>query len=131
MQNEKKYGAGIHFEQIIAILLDNAVKYTKSGTITLKLSQPTKKLYCSVRDTGVGIEEDKRKVIFERFYRDRNDRNENLSGTPGLGIGLYIAIKIIKYMKGSIKLKNNPEGEGTEFIVEVPIYDRISIVQKR
>lgn len=131
LQNEKKYGAGMQFEQVLAILLDNAVKYTKSGTITLKLSQSTKKLYCSVKDTGMGIEEEKRKVIFERFYRDRNERNENLSGIPGLGVGLYIAAKVVKHMKGSLRVKDNPEAKGIEFTVEMPIYNTVQIVRKR
>lgn len=117
----KKFYGGAQIEQIVTILLDNAIKYTRQGEITLEVTQKTTALFCKVTDTGVGIDPDKRKIIFERFYRDRNGKNENLSKVAGIGLGLYIANMIVQLLKGTITVNDNPKGQGTQFEVEIPI----------
>lgn len=120
------HGAGAYLEQVLTILLDNAVKYTQQGSIEVVAEQTGNTLRLMVTDTGIGIAKEKRQVIFERFYRDRNDQNMNLSGIAGLGLGLFIAAKILYHMKGTIRVEDNPEEQGTRFIVEM----EVEIVEK-
>ncbi len=111
------YGGGAQFSQLISILLDNAVKYTQTGgvSVTIKLSYPT--LSCNVIDTGMGVPKNRQDIIFRRFYRHQDAKNIN-----GLGLGLYIAKKIVQHVGGSINIAQNPQGKGSCFSVEIPIY---------
>jgi signal transduction histidine kinase len=122
-ENKNKYhGAIIQLEQIMTILLDNAVKYTEKGRITVESRFRNKKLICTVTDTGIGIPEHQRHLVFNRFYR--NPKRGKINQIEGLGLGLYIAQKIIKEIKGSIEIDQNPEGRGTRFTVKIPLYSR-------
>ncbi len=67
--NKKYYGGIVQLEQIITILLDNAIKYTKKGAVVLEIVLNNKELQAIVRDTGVGIPEKEHDKIFEQFYR--------------------------------------------------------------
>lgn len=118
MKEGKYYGGGVQFCQLVAILLDNAVKYTdEGGTIDIEIVVTEKSLSCTVTDTGIGIPKNMRKLIFRRFYRQPKSQN-----IRGLGLGLYIAQKIVQQIKGTIEVKPNPAGRGSRFIVEIPIY---------
>lgn len=120
-ENKRKYhGAIIQLEQIMTILLDNAVKYTDKGRITVESRFRNKKLICTVTDTGIGIPEHQRHLVFNRFYR--NPKKGKINQIEGLGLGLYIAKKIIREIKGSIEIDQNPEGRGTRFTVKIPLY---------
>lgn len=119
-KKEKFYGAIIQLEQIITILLDNAVKYTEKGSISFSAEFKNKKLTCIVTDTGYGIPKNKRHLVFGRFYR--NLQKKKMSKAEGLGLGLYIAQKIIEEINGHIRIEDNPQGKGTRFIAEIPVY---------
>lgn len=125
LQKGKFYGGGVQFEQIVTILLDNALKYTKKGEITIKIENTTKILRCIITDTGIGIPKNKREAVFQRFYRHRTKENRNLMHIKGLGIGLYVGKKICDYLGGAIKIENNRNKKGTKFIAEIPIYSGI------
>lgn len=122
------YGGGIQFEQVLSILLENAYNYTEKGSIEVKVESNNKMLTATVRDTGTGIPKDKRKKIFERFYRERNEDNKNLHNIQGLGLGLYIAKKIINQLHGFIHVEDNPSKQGSRFIVQIPIYNTLPAV---
>lgn len=122
-ENKRKYhGAIIQLEQIMTILLENAVKYTDKGRITVEGRFKNQKLVCTITDTGCGIPEKQRHLVFNRFYR--NTRGGKLNKSEGLGLGLYIAQKIIKEIKGSITIDDNPVGAGTCFTVKIPLYKK-------
>lgn len=107
--------ARIH--ELIVILLDNSIKYTKKGE-TIEVVTYTKDGKCiiEVNDTGIGISDDAKKHIFERFYREDKARSRQTGGT---GLGLSIAYFIVNSHGGSIKVEDNVP-KGSKFIVKLP-----------
>jgi len=103
-------------ERLAVILMENAVKYTEKGKITVKTYIEDNNCILSVEDTGKGIDEKEQVKIFERFYRADQDRSRK---TGGYGLGLAIAKSIVDNYKGKIEVKSKP-GEGSEFRVYLP-----------
>lgn len=104
--------------QIIVNLLSNAVKYShESGTIEVAVRSDGENAVFSVKDNGIGISEEDKKLIFERFYRTDKSRNRK---TGGVGVGLTIVNAIVKAHGGKIKVEST-EGKGSTFIVTLPI----------
>ena len=102
--------------QLMIILLDNAIKYTKEGEkIIVQTHCKEGKCTIEVIDEGIGISDEQKKHIFERFYRADKARTRETGGT---GLGLAIAQTIVKAHGGSIKVYNN-EPKGTKFIVKI------------
>jgi len=102
-------------EELIYILLKNAVSYTKSGTIKIKAFKANQNIKIQINDTGIGIPEDEIKFIFERFYRVDKVRNK-----AGTGLGLAIAKNIVERHYGQIHVESQLN-IGSTFIVELPI----------
>lgn len=102
--------------QVLSILLHNAISYTPaSGCIKLSLDYRKDHFFISVSDNGIGISDEDKKKIFDRFYRAEKARS-----TKGhFGLGLSIANEIVKSHYGSLSVKDSPEG-GALFIVELP-----------
>ena len=102
-------------EQLMVILLDNAIKYTKENeNIQVNTNYKDGKCIIEVADEGIGISDEQKKHIFERFYRADKARSRETGGT---GLGLAIAQTIVKAHGGSIKVHNNtPKGK---FIVKI------------
>lgn len=90
-------------------IVDNAVKYTEKGSVTLRIKEYEMFVCIEVADTGIGIPEEEQAKIFGRFYRSNEVRNKE-----GVGIGLYLARQIISGEGGYIKVSSKP-GEGTVF----------------
>lgn len=110
------YGDQMRIKQLIAILIDNAIKYTPSGgEISLELQDDPHNIQIIVADTGEGIEKEHLDKIFERFYRVDQARSRESGGT---GLGLSIAEWIVKEHHGTIKVKSQP-GKGTTFTVSM------------
>lgn len=95
-------------------LLDNAVKYTERGGITVSIRIFELYVCIEVRDTGKGIPEDEHARIFSRFYRARGNETQE-----GVGIGLYLARQILTEEGGYIKVASK-EGEGSVFSMYLP-----------
>lgn len=103
-------------EQIFNILLNNAFKFTNEGYIEFGYRFDVDKINYYVKDTGIGIPEDKQKVIFKSFTQaDKNIRQ--LFG--GLGIGLSIAKALVKSLSGKITI-NSQLNSGTEIVFSIP-----------
>ncbi len=104
--------------QLMVILIDNALKYTEEGdTITLTTETMTESVYIHVKDTGIGIKEENRAQLFDRFYREDTAR---IRESGGVGLGLSIAHWIVTSHGGKIKaLANQPTG--TIFSIKLPI----------
>ncbi|MGB7599719.1 MAG: ATP-binding protein [Candidatus Sulfotelmatobacter sp.] len=103
---------------MLAILLDNAVKYTPApGLIELELETRNDKAVITVRDSGVGIAESEQSKIFERFYRVDRARSRELGGA---GIGLAIAEWIVQQHRGSIGVQSCL-GKGSSFSAVFPL----------
>lgn len=107
------YASKEKIKQLLTIFIDNAMKYTKEGSISLSLQQVENENFITVKDTGVGIQDEDKKKIFERFYRVDKSRSRNLGGS---GLGLSIAKTIIDEYKGKVELESE-FGSGSEFII--------------
>lgn len=104
--------------QVLTNLLDNAVKYTpEQGTITVAAHSTPQQLELSVTDTGIGIPEQDRPRVFERFYRVDKARSRELGGT---GLGLAIVKHIVEGHGGQVWVEGN-HPSGSRFVVRLPI----------
>lgn len=106
--------------QILINLINNAVKFTKKGTITfatsvLSKTAKTARLQFSIKDTGIGIKADKLESIFERFEQAESTTTRNYGGT---GLGLSIVKKLVTMQGGNIVAKST-YGHGAEFIFDI------------
>lgn len=105
--------------QLLVILLDNALKYGKNGqTIQVALKPASAQVYVSVKDEGAGIPKKHLPHVFERFYRV--DKARNQAASPGYGLGLSIAEKIVQDHGGTIEVYSQL-GKGSTFTVILPI----------
>lgn len=100
--------------EALANLVDNAIKYTERGTITISAVSYEMFARIDISDTGVGISEAEQAKIFARFYRGENVREKE-----GVGIGLYLARQILSGEGGYIQVTSIP-GKGSTFSVFLP-----------
>lgn len=104
-------------EQVLINLLDNALKYTESGRITIELKQQNRQLTVLIQDTGIGIPKEDLPRIFERFYVVDKSRSRSMGGT---GLGLSIVKHIVQLHGGSIDVESTA-GAGTKFNIRLPL----------
>ncbi len=107
-------GDKIGIMSVFVNLIENALKYSPEQT-TIKVSLVAQESMCvfTVADEGVGISNEEKNKIFDKFYRVGNEETRNAKGT---GLGLYIVNNIVKYHGGTIKIKDNIP-QGTIFII--------------
>ena len=104
-------------KQVLAILLSNAISNTPTGGyIHLSLIKHGKEFHIQVADNGIGIKDEEKKYVFDRFYRIDNSYREK----EHFGLGLCIAKEIIDAHKGTITIKDT-SGGGCTFIISLPI----------
>lgn len=109
------------FEQIMTNLIDNAAKYSASGKSVMITTEPDgNMILIKVKDEGIGIKKEDFGKIFKKFSRLENHLT---STTQGNGLGLYITKQLVEKMNGKIEFESR-EGEGTTFLVKVPIYNQ-------
>lgn len=106
----------------ISNIIENAIKYTKEGSVSVILDGDHQNAFITIIDTGIGINEEEQSKIFNRFYRVDKTRNRDTGGT---GLGLSITHSTIMLHKGSIKISSKEE-EGSTFVVRVPIKSSIN-----
>ena len=112
------YGDRARIAQVLSNLLHNAMDHCPdSDSIIVSLEEKGQTAVCSVEDFGTGIAKDQQEKIFEKFYRVNNT---NGVSRPGLGLGLYIAIGIIKQHHGEMWVKSEP-GLGSTFYFSLPV----------
>ncbi|MBE5934148.1 MAG: response regulator [Lachnospiraceae bacterium] len=123
------YGDVGKIRQVMVNLLNNAVKYTNEGKVTLtvrgNLVNDNINLKIKIKDTGIGIKEENIEKLFADFERVDTEKNKDIEGT---GLGLAIVNRLIQYMGGRIKVTSE-YGKGSTFSVCVPqkIIDRRAI----
>ena len=103
----------LRLKQVINNLINNAIKFTSKGAVTLGYKQNNDQVSIFVKDTGSGIDEDKINRIFERFYKGDNF-------VQGTGLGLAISHTIIEHLKGTITVTSKV-GEGSCFTIQHPV----------
>jgi heavy metal sensor kinase len=107
--------------QILANLLDNAIKYTPSGgRIDIEAHQRGQKIVVLVKDTGIGIHPEELPRIWDRLYRGDQSRSQK-----GLGLGLSLVKAIVQAHKGHIEVFSEP-GKGSTFSISLPSGDHLS-----
>lgn len=108
--------------QVMSNLIDNGIKYSSSGNITVLLSRSLArgKIYVSVHDTGIGISQKTMEKLFQKFSRAEGVKKIY---TEGSGLGLYVAQEMIKAHHGRIWAESEGEGKGSTFHVELMAED--------
>ncbi len=111
------------FDKVITNLLSNAFKYShEGGRIDIELTQEQENVCIKVMDTGIGLDADSLKHIFDRFYQGGNSRRMHIDGT---GIGLNLCKMIIDMHHGTIEAGNRVDGQrGSVFTLTLPLGNR-------
>jgi len=114
-------GDAVRLTQIMVNLVNNSIKFTKSGGIEISVTANKEKedminLCFSVKDTGIGIPPNKIDSIFDRFQQADEDITRKYGGT---GLGLSIVKQLVELQNGTIKV-NSAQGIGTEFVFTIP-----------
>ena len=105
-------------EEVWDNLLSNAIKYNSAfGEIGIELIEHEDDIEVSFRDTGIGMGEEAKQHIFERFYREDSSRSGKIQGS---GLGLSIVQKVVQLHNGTISVESNKNGHGTVFRVVLP-----------
>lgn len=117
-----------NFDKVLMNVLSNAFKYTREGgNIEVLLKTGHNDTYrgalkdyfeIDITDNGIGIDKDKIEQIFERFYQINNDMTQSNFGT---GIGLHLSRSLVELHHGIIKAENREDGQGTRFIIRLPL----------
>lgn len=110
---------GLRLRQIILNLVGNAVKFTERGEITVRFSTHGDQITISVKDTGIGISEDRLDRIFNPFEQGENDTARRYGGT---GLGLSISRQLAELLGGFIDVESRP-GHGTCFTLSLPLVE--------
>jgi signal transduction histidine kinase len=104
--------------QIIMNLIDNAIKYTPQGGITVRLRHTQSNLRVEIQDTGIGLEKEDIAKLFRTFSRTRAGVRASVEGA---GLGLYIARKFMDMHGGQIWVESPGKDKGSTFFIELPI----------
>ncbi len=102
--------------EVIQNIIDNAIKYTPQGSITVRLTGDASVIQIQVSDTGMGIPSEDIPHLFQKFYRVDNSSTRTIGGT---GLGLFIAKKIIELYNGRIWVES-ALGKGSTFYINLP-----------
>ncbi len=105
-------------EQVVGNLVDNSIKYTEEGGVSLRIKRDefknTVQIY--VQDTGIGLTKEDKENLFESFQRGRGEEKQ----ASGTGLGMYVAKMLIEGHNGTIQAESEGKGEGTTIIIEIP-----------
>ena len=107
-------------QQILHNLINNSLKYTPKGSITVFVHEhiQNKKLYVEIIDTGIGMSKDTIGELFEKFTRAKNANSVNIKGT---GLGLFVAREMARAMGGDVTAHSEGDGKGSHFLLTLPL----------
>lgn len=105
--------------EVISNLVDNAIKYTKKGSVEMRAREKGGNIRIEVKDTGVGITKEDMPELFKKFYRGKDPSR---LGAEGTGLGIFVGNKIVKDHGGKIWAKSDGPNRGSTFIIELPIH---------
>jgi signal transduction histidine kinase len=107
-------------KQVLINIIGNSIKYTPSGSVEVKAINRDKKIAIFIKDTGIGMSAKEREGLFNKFYRVKNKKTTDISGT---GLGLWITKQIVELMEGTISI-DSMEGVGTQVTLEFPLINK-------
>jgi len=110
-------GDVIWLKEVINNLIDNSIKYSKEGKINVSLKRAADKIIFSVKDTGIGITEEDKKLLFTEGGRGKDSVKVNVDST---GYGLYTVKLIVEEHKGKVYAESEGPGKGSTFTLELP-----------
>src|ERR1035437_648054 len=111
-------GDQTYLGQVVSNLIDNAIRYTPAGSVETNLARKDDKIIFSVKDSGVGVNEEDGKKLFTKYGHGKDSRRIN---TESNGLGLFIVKGIIDGHYGKIWYESTGAGKGTTFVVELPV----------
>ena len=114
-------------QEILNNLIENAIKYTKAGGISVSVKADEHNVHIIVADTGIGIPRDELNHIFQKFYRVDNSDTREIGGT---GLGLALVKQRVELMNGKIWAESE-QGKGSRFIVMLPRLSKETYDQQR
>ncbi len=104
-------------DNVLRNIIENSIHYTPSGSIAVSLKKENGKIVFAVKDTGVGITEEDKKLLFTEGGHGKESQKINVHST---GYGLYIAKNIVEAHGGTIRAESEGAGKGSTFVVELP-----------
>jgi PAS domain S-box-containing protein len=107
----------VRVKQVLINLLGNAIKFTHTGAVSLKIQRLSQGIRFAVKDTGIGIAKENQATVFEAFTQADGSITRRFGGT---GLGLSISYRLVELMGGSMGLQSEP-GQGSEFFFLLPI----------
>lgn len=105
-----------HLREVMDNLVENAIKYTLKGQVTVDVTGDDEKVKVSITDSGIGIPREDINHLFQKFYRVDNSETREIGGT---GLGLYLCRKLVESMNGHIWVESEYK-KGSTFFVELP-----------
>ena len=111
------YGDARRVTQLLGLLLDNAIKFTAAGEVSLACEVSDTECRLTVRDTGIGMQPEQVREAFNPFHQADGSRTRQFGG---LGLGLALAKYLVDRMRGDISLESTP-GSGTTFSIRIPL----------
>ena len=103
-------------ERLVGILLDNAIKFTEDGNVSVEVRLSADRLQLTVADTGMGMSPDEVRALFDAFKQSSAGLTRQ---HDGLGLGLSLAHQLLELMNGSIDVESEP-GQGSRFTISLP-----------
>lgn len=107
-------------EHVISNIIDNSIKYTPQGSISVTLTADSgaRVARVTIHDTGAGIPKEALGTLFDKFVRARNAKDINVTGS---GLGLYVAREMMKAHGGTVTADSEGEGKGSTFVITLPL----------
>lgn len=105
-------------KEVVSNLIDNSIKYTPEGSVTITLAAVGQNARITIADTGIGIKPEDKPNLFSKFTRSKETSRMVVGGA---GLGLYVGKNFIDAHKGRIWADSEGPGKGSQFIVELPI----------
>ncbi len=106
----------LYLRELLQNMVTNAIKYTKEGSVTLKVARTGKHIEFEVKDTGIGISKGDQTKIFNKFYRSEDYRTRETGGT---GLGLYVAAKLARKLGTTVEVRSRLN-HGSSFSFTMP-----------
>jgi signal transduction histidine kinase len=104
--------------EVILNVTDNALKYTQKGSVRFSVTEDRKgkRVLIRIKDTGVGMDPEDAKHVFDKFYRAKSTAAPQEGGA---GLGLYIVVKFLQRMGGDIRVEKTGRGKGTTVLIRL------------